>query len=309
VAPFSGSWSTGSFTVEGYQPPQGQPGPWGDIRIVDAGFHDAMKIQLIKGRHFEDRDDLRAPQVAIVDEGMVRRFWADGDPIGKRITFGDPQSPDVRWITVVGVVAHTKHEGLDAENRVQLYLPLRQRNNVGGMAFVIRTSGEPRSLLPAITAAVQGVDRDIPVANVNTMDDMISSSKGQRRFAMLLLGLFATLALALASIGIYGVMSYAVTQRSHELGVRMTLGATRANVLALVMRSGMSLIVLGAVIGVAGAFALRGVIARQLFGVSANDPITLALTVVTLTAVAALATLVPALRATRVDPAVAMREE
>jgi putative ABC transport system permease protein len=313
VLPFSGNWSTGGFRVEGYQPAQGQPGPWGDLRVVSAGFHETMGVPLLKGRFFSDRDDARAQPVAIVDDEAVRRFWPDTDPIGKRITFGNPAdtTTPVPWITVVGVVGHTKHEALDADNRIQVYFPVGQSIGFGAavMSFAVRTAGEPRNALAAVTSAIHALDRDVPVANVSTMEQSIGNSLGQRRFAMLLLGLFATLALALASIGMYGVMSYAVTQRSHELGVRMTLGATRRDVLGLVMRNGMVLVGLGALIGIAGAFALRSVIQSQLFGVRAGDPATFALVVVTLVVVAAVAILIPALRATRLDPVVALREE
>jgi putative ABC transport system permease protein len=312
--PFSGGWSTGSFTVEGYQPPQGQPGPWGDLRVVSHAFHSTMDIPLLRGRLFTERDDAGAPAVVVVDDEMVKRFWADVDPIGKRITFGNPQEDStVSWFTVVGVVAHTKHEGLDAENRVQVYFPVRQAVPVGFgagfMSLAVRTAGDPLRTLPVLRQTIQELDRDVPIAAIATMEQNIANSMGQRRFAMLLLGIFATLALVLASIGIYGVMSYAVTQRSRELGVRMTLGATRANVLALVMKSGMGLVLLGAAIGVAGAFAMRRVIEGQLFGVSATDPVTFSVVAAALIGVAALATLVPALRATRVDPAVVIRDE
>lgn len=313
VMPFGGGWSTGSFTIEGYQPPQGQPGPWGDIRVVSANFHDAMGVPLVRGRYFTDRDDATAPVVVVVDEEMVRRFWPNDDPIGKRVTFGSAQDSTVRWYTVVGVVGHTKHQGLDDENRVQLYFHLAQgtalRYGAGGLALAVRTTGDPLRALPGVRQAIQEVDRDIPIAGIASMEQNIANSMGQRRFAMLLLGLFAALALVLASIGIYGVMSYAVTQRSHELGVRMTLGATRANVLSLVMKSGMGLVLLGAVIGAAGAFAMRRVIEGQLFNVSPSDPATFTVVTLTLVTVAALATLVPALRATRVDPAVVIRDE
>lgn len=312
--PFGGSWSTGSFTVEGYQPAQGQPGPWGDLRLVSNGFHSGMQIKLLKGRTFDDRDNETAPLVAVVDEEAVKRFWPNEDPIGKRITFNNPQQDSsVTWITIVGVVAHTKHEGLDAENRLQVYFPLGQMLTLGFggnmMALAVRTTGDPRQSLGAIRSAIQGLDPDVPIATIATMEENIAGSMGQRRFSMLLLGLFAALALTLASIGIYGVMSFAVTQRSHELGVRMTLGATRRDVLQLVMRNGMLLVIAGAGIGALGSLALKRVIQSQLFGVSAADPVTWVAVTATLLGVAALATLIPALRATRVDPVAALREE
>ena len=312
--PFGGSWSTGSFRVEGYQQAEGQPGPWGDLRLVSNSFHSGMRIKLLKGRLFDERDNGTAPLVVIADEEAVRRFWPNTDPIGKRITFGNPQQDStVTWMTVVGIVAHTKHEGLDAENRLQIYFPLGQVVPLGfggnSMDLAVRTAGDPRTSLGAIRSAIQRVDPDVPIAGIATMEENIAQSMGQRRFSMMLLVLFAGLALTLASIGIYGVMSFAVTQRSHELGVRMTLGATRRDVLGLVMRNGMVLVAIGAGIGAVGSFALRRVIQSQLFGVSASDPLTWIAVMTTLLAIAALATLIPAMRATRVDPVAAMREE
>jgi putative ABC transport system permease protein len=308
VLPFSGGWSTGGFTVEGYQPPTGKPGPWGDQRTVSAGLFTTLRVPLLKGRLFTEQDGASGPPVVIVDDEMVKRYWPNVDPVGKRITFNDPQRDSVvSWITVVGVVGHTKHEGLDAENRVQLYFPYRAGVG-GGMTFVVRTAGDPNRLLPSVRAAVHSVDRDVPIAAISTMDTNIANSMGQRRFAMLLLGLFAAMAMVLASIGIYGVMSYSVTQRAHEIGIRMALGAARRNVLSMVMGQGLLLVGLGVVIGVVGALALTRLIASQLFGVQPTDPTTFVLVAMTLVGVAALATFIPALRATRVDPVVALRD-
>jgi putative ABC transport system permease protein len=310
--PFSGNWSTGSFSVEGYQPPPGKPGPWGDQRVVSPGFFTTLRVPLIKGRIFTEQDGAAGPPVVIVDEEMVKRYWPNADPIGKRVTFNDPQRDSVvRWMTVVGVVGHTKHEGLDAENRVQLYHPYHRMDGFIGnnMSFAVRTAGDPTGALPAVRAAIHGIDQDVPIANVATMDANIATSMGQRRFAMMLLGLFAVMAVVLASIGIYGVMSYSVTQRSHEIGIRMALGAARQNVLTMVMRQGLVLVGAGVGIGVLGAFGLTRLIASQLFGVRPTDPTTFILVALTLVGVAALATFIPAMRATRVDPVVALREE
>jgi putative ABC transport system permease protein len=310
--PFGGSWSTGSFSVEGYQPPPGKPGPWGDQRVVSPGFFTTLKVPLLKGRLFTEQDGAVGPQVAIVDDEMVKRYWPNVDPIGKRITFNDPQQDSViNWITVIGVVGHTKHEGLDAEDRVQLYHPYRRSGGFIGntMSFAVRTASDPNGALPAVRAALHGIDQNVPLASIATMDANIASSMGQRRFAMMLLGLFAAMAMVLAAIGIYGVMSYSVTQRAHEIGIRMALGAARRNVLGMVMRQGLLLVGIGVVVGVAGALALTRLIASQLFGVQPSDPTTFVLVAMTLVSVAALATLVPAMRATRVDPVVALRDE
>ena len=308
--PFTQSWSTGGFTVEGYQPPQGQPGPWGDQRVVSPGFFTTIKVPLLKGRLLTEQDGTSGQQVVVVDDEMVKRFWPNVDPIGKRITFGNPQRDStVDWITVVGVVGHTKHEGLDAQNRVQLYFPYNADGVISGnMFFAVRTAGDPDRSAASVRSAIHAVDRDVPVAGVATMQTNIANSMGQRRFAMLLLGLFAVMAVVLASIGIYGVMSYSVTQRAHEIGIRMALGAARKNVLGMVMGQGLVLVGVGVLIGLAGAFGLTRLIASQLFGVKPSDPVTFVLVALTLVGVAALATFIPAMRATRVDPVVALRD-
>ncbi len=312
VVPFGGNWTTSSFEVEGYQQPKDQAGPWGDMRIVSPGFFHALRIPLRRGRAFTEQDRIGGRLVAVVDEELARRYWPGADPIGKRITYGSP--PGVadtsarEWIEVVGVVGHTKHEGLDAENRVQVYLPYAQR----GMPFltaVLRTTGDPSQYVAAGRRAVQAIDPDLPIANPRTMDELIAQSVGQRRLSMLLLSVFSGIALVLASIGIYGLMSYSVAQRSRELGVRIALGAGRSDVLRLVLRQGMRLAGMGIAVGVGAAFALTRVIASQLYGVTATDPTTFLAVAALLGLTALAANLVPALRATRVDPAVILRDE
>jgi putative ABC transport system permease protein len=309
--PFTDDWSTGSFAVEGYQPPPNTPGPWGDQRVVSPGFFATLKVPLIKGRNFTDQDDAGGPPVVIVDEEMVKRYWPNVDPIGKRVTFNNPQRDSVvRWMTVVGVVGHTKHAGLDDKDRVQMYHPSHRYGfTSNSMSFAIRADGDPTRVLPAVRAALHAIDPDVPIFDISTMDANIAKSMGQRRFAMMLLGLFAAMAVVLASIGIYGVMSYSVTQRSHEIGIRMALGAARRNVLRMVMGQGLLLVGAGVLIGVVGAFGLTRLIASQLFGVRPTDPVTFLSVALTLVGVAALATFVPAMRATRVDPVVALRDE
>ena len=308
VLPFGGGWSTGSFSVEGYTPKTGESNPWGDIRIASPGFAEALGLPLRRGRFISDQDRVGSQPVVVVDDEMVRRYWPDTDPIGKRIYFGAPAGQPIQYIEVVGVVAHTKHEALDAEDRVQLYLPLQQRPQ-GFLSLVVRTDVDPHSVTAAIRQAVRGIDRDQPLAQIRTMEELLAQSVGQRRLAMFLLGLFAGIALLLASIGIYGVMSYSVTQRAHEIGIRMALGAARANVLRLVMRQGMTLVVLGIALGILGALGVTRLLASQLYGVDSTDPATFAIVALMLGSVALLATLIPALRATRLDPLVALRQE
>lgn len=311
VMPFGGSWSTGSFNVEGYQPPPDGNGPWGDIRIISPGFLQTLKVPVLAGHIFTEQEARSARDVAVVDEEFVRRFYkSPADAIGKRLWSGPPTPTDsTRYVTIVGVVGHTKHEGLAADPRVQLYIPYRQIEGPSKMDIAVRTTGDPTRYVSAIRTAVQSVDRDEPVANVRTLDDLISSSMGQRRLSMTLLGVFAGIALLLASVGIYGVMAYSVVQRTREMGLRMALGAGQRDVLALVLRQGMMLVLAGVVIGVICALAITRVMASQLYSVRPTDPVTFLLVTVILSSVALVATLVPAWRATTVDPTVALREE
>ena len=314
VLPFGGSWSTGGLNVEGYQPPPNQPGAWGDIRIVTPGFFQALGVPLLKGLPFTAENGPEAVPVAVVDEEFVRRYWPRTDPLGKRVAFPANPGQPTRWMQVIGVVGHTKHEGLDADARIQLYLPYRQAakavgRGVPAMSFAVRTGGDALGAANSVRAIVHAVDRDLPVYALDSMENLLASSVAQRRFSMILLGVFSGLALLLASIGIYGVMSYSVAQRGHELGVRMALGAAKPAVVGLVLRQGMTLALCGLAIGLAGAFALTRLLASQLFSVRATDPPTFVLVTALLAVVALLANLLPALRATRVDPVVALREE
>ena len=306
--PLGGNWSTSSFNVEGYQPPKDSPTPWGDVRVVTPGYFAALRAPLLAGRAFTAADRTGAPDVCIVDDEMVHRFWPGVDPIGKRITFNNLTDSTVRWIQVVGVVGHLASEGLDAKKRVQVYFPLAEapQTNLG---FTVRTAGSPLAVLPAVTAAVHSVDADLPLASVHSMDDLVQSSLGSRRFAMLLLTGFAALAMALATVGLYGVMSYTVTQRSRELGVRLALGARTGDVLGLVLRQGVTLTLVGVGVGLVAAVALTRVMRTMLYGVGATDPLTFVLIPIILVAVALLASYLPARRATRTDPIVALRAE
>ena len=312
VMPFGGNWATGSFEIEGYQPPENQPGPWGDIRVVSPHYFETLRIPLLRGRYLtdEDREDTRA--VAVIDQEFVRRYWPTENPIGKRFTFGPPDgvtdTTRNEWIEIVGVVGHAAHEGLDADPRIQLYLPYRQ-TALPFMAVAVRTRGNPDRYVNLVRDAVRSVDPDQPISGIAPMEELLSRSVGQRRLSMMLLSLFSGIALVLASVGIYGVMSYSVTQRSRELGVRIALGADRSDVLRLVLRQGMRLAALGIGIGLAAALALTRLIESQLYGVTATDPGTFAGVAAVLAGTALLANLIPAIRATRLDPAVVLREE
>ena len=214
----------------------------------------------------------------------------------------------MEWVTVVGLVGHTAHEGLDAEHRVQLYFPYSQ-NAQAQMTFAVRTAGDPAAIVNTVRAAIRDVDRDQPIADVFTMDELMDRAVGQRRLSMTLLGTFAALAMVLAALGIYGVMAFDVTRRSREIGVRMALGAARSSVLGLVLKQGLAMAAVGVALGLLGALAMTRLLQAQLFDVTSTDPATFVAVALGLLSVATMATLVPALRATRVNPTEALRYE
>jgi putative ABC transport system permease protein len=306
--PFSGNTSNRSFMVEGLELGENQPAPWGEYRLVDPNFHRTMGIPLIRGRFFSDSDRQGSPRVAVIDQELANRYWPNQDPIGKRLAFPPAQDQEPNWIEVVGVVGHTAHSGLDAERKVQLYRPYRQAGT-GFLNLAVRTTGDPMRSVGAIRAAVRSVDPNQPIADVKTMQQLMDSAVGQRRFSMILLGLFAGIALLLASIGIYGVMSFDVARRGREMGLRIALGAERGSVMREVMQRGVSLTLIGVGLGLVGALLLSRLIASQLYGIGSTDPLTFVAVALLLAGVAVLATLVPAWRATRVDPMVALRAE
>jgi putative ABC transport system permease protein len=244
----------------------------------------------------------------VIDDVLADRYWPGENPIGKRISRGNPDNPATVWFDVIGVVGHAAHEGLDADARVQYYFHYRQRP-LGGASIVVRTTGDPLQGLAAVRAAVRDVDPDIPLSGIATMESLIDRSVGQRRLAVLLLGVFAFVGLLLAATGIYGVMAQMVTERAQEMGVRMALGAGRREVLALVLAQGARLAAFGVAIGVVASLALTRVIQSQLFNVRATDPATFVAVTALLASVGLMATLIPALRATRLDPLTALRQE
>jgi putative ABC transport system permease protein len=266
-----------------------------------------MNIPLVRGRFFTERDNADAPGVALVDETMARKYWPDQDPIGQHITFeGTQENP--KWREVVGIVGHIKHKGLEGESRVQYYIPLDQRPRPD-MYLAVQTSAEPSTLAGSVRGVIRGMDPDLPVYRVSTMDRIVEDSLTQRRFAMFLLGIFAFVALALAIVGIYGVMSYMVAQRTNEIGIRMALGARVPDEMKLVIGQGMLPVIIGVGLGLAGAFIATRLMSSLLFGVSATDPVTFAGVSIVLASVALLACAIPARRAARVSPIDALRYE
>ncbi|MBC7931090.1 MAG: ABC transporter permease [Rubrivivax sp.] len=316
LIPFGGGGGSRGFLIEGRPVPPGSPHPEEQLRFITAGYFDAMRIPVLRGRDFKDSDVDGAPRVAVVSRAMAERHWPDEEAIGKRFAYagigrGHDDKPD--WIEIVGVVGDIKHRGLDVASKPEIYVPVYQPLFKGfrlpALYVGIRTSGDAASLTPAVRREVLAIDREQAVASMKTMRQRLAESIAQRRFNMSLLGLFAVVALVLAAVGVYGVMSYAVARRTHEIGVRVALGAQRGDVLRPVLRQGMRLTLAGVAVGLVGALAATRVLASLLYGVSATDPLTFAGVAALLSAVALFACLVPARRATKVDPMVALRYE
>jgi putative ABC transport system permease protein len=277
-------------------------------RIISPGYFDTMSIPILRGRGLTEQDTETTPNVVVVSETMARRYWPGEDAVGKRIAAGRIRSPE-DWIQVVGVVKDVRQFELNAEPRPQMYLTYRQAGFFDSRDLVVKTDVDPASMAATVRKAVWEIDKDQPVSNIQTMDEILADSIARQRFSMLLLAIFAAVALVLAGVGIYGVMSYSVAQRTHEIGIRMALGAQTGAVLKLAVGYGMKLVIAGIAIGLIAAFALTRVMSTLLFGVTATDPTTFTLISLLLIAVAVLASYVPARRATRVNPIIALRYE
>ncbi|HXO20254.1 MAG TPA: ABC transporter permease [Thermoanaerobaculia bacterium] len=306
--PLGGNGFILTFSVAGRPEPPPNHEPSANVRIVSPDFFQALGVRLLKGRAFTEQDRPESVPVAVINHSMAEKIWPGEDPLGKRFTFGNPQKKDVKWLTVVGVAADVRHAQLSKEPGMEAYWSQLQ-DPERTATLVVRAAAEPERLAAPIRREIQAMDRDLPVFQVRTMEEIVSESLAQSRFSTVLLGLFAGLALVLASLGVYAVVSYSVSQRTHEIGIRMALGAHRENVLALVIRQGMTVVLAGIVLGLGGAFLATRELAGLVYGVSTKDPATFASVTVVLAFVALAANYLPARRATRVDPLVALRQE
>lgn len=300
--PLTGAVGWGEINVEGFTPAPGQELQV-DIRVASADYFRTMEIALRKGRFFSDHDTADMQRVAIIDDRFAQRFWARDNPIGKHVSF-DPKKP----MTIVGVVGSVKQYGLASESKIVVYVPDQQEPN-NQMFLAVRTSFDPANVSAAVVREIHAVNPSAAVYQVRTMQDRLYDSLARQRFSSIMLGTFALFGLILAAIGLYGVMSYLVTQGTHDIGVRVALGAPRANVIQTVMRQGAGLAMAGIAAGLIGATALTRVMSGLLFGVSATDATTFLTVTLILVAIAMLASYIPARRATKIDPIVALREE
>jgi putative ABC transport system permease protein len=307
--PLSGDRLTISFEIEG-RPVAPQDAPSADLFIAEPNYFRTIGIALLKGRDFDERDQHSSTPVAIVSEAFARQYFPGEDPIGKRILPGIStwDGDNSKMSEIVGVVSDIRHRSLNAEPKPAYYVPQAQVP-FSEMTVMLKTTNDPHALVTSVTREVQSLDADVPVFNIKTMDEYMSASVAQPRFNTTLLSIFAAVALVLTVIGLYGVMSYAVAQRTNEIGIRMALGAQAGNVLALIVKDGVKMVGVGLVIGLAGAFALTRLLSSLLFGVTTRDPATFLAIAVLLSVVAMLACYVPAWRATRVDPLEALRCE
>jgi predicted permease len=306
--PLSWKGGTGWFQAEGRTL---QEGGDANFRQISPDYFQAIGTRIIEGRFFDDRDNAKSQPVAIINQMMARQFWPDEQALGKRIRAGNfPTHP---WVAIVGIVADTRQMGFQKAAKAEMYFPYDQVPNdyyfFAPRDLVIRTAGDPRKLVAAAREAIWAVDGQQPVSNIQTMDEIVAEEITDQRMAMILLGTLAGLALLLAAVGVYGVLSYAVSQRIQEIGVRMALGARRASILGMVLGDAIRMVAIGSCLGLAASLVLTRLMSSLLFGVGARDPFTLAVVVAILGTISIIAGYIPARRATRIDPLRAIRYE
>jgi predicted permease len=312
--PLSGNGSHQPIAVEGQPVKPMSEQPEVDVRAISPGYMSALRVPLLRGRDLDDTDVAGRPPTTLISASLAKQFWPNEDPIGKHISL--TFFPGVVR-EVVGVVGDVKSDGLDqTRTPATLYFPLAQMSPSSGgpwrsfpMALIVRSTSNPSSLVSAVTNAVREADAEVPVRDIFTMDELLANSLSQQRFTLLLLGAFAALALVLAAIGIYSVLSYSVRRRVQEIGIRLALGATLSDVLRMIVFEGMRPALVGVALGIAGAIGLARVMSSLIFGVKATDPLTFISVAAILAAVALLASIIPAYRAAKVDPMVALRYE
>ncbi|MGD0300099.1 MAG: ABC transporter permease [Bryobacteraceae bacterium] len=308
VVPFTDSHSRADITIEGMALPKPGSFPHPDAHSVSPGYLRTLGVPLLRGREFTDADQANSPLVGMVNAAIARQFFPNQDVLGKRFMFGHPKADPPRWITIVGIAADTKLYGLANPARLEVYLPLRQAVS-SGMNLIVKSAADPAALTSSIRGAIASIDKDQPIFAIATMQELVNSSISTRRITLILLGLFSALALVLAAIGIYGVISYSVAQRTHEIGIRMALGADGGGVLRMILAQGVKIAGAGVAIGILASFGLTRLMTKLLYSVSAADPVTFAAVAIVLVLVAMLACYIPARRALRVDPIIALRYE
>jgi putative ABC transport system permease protein len=302
--PLAGDLWTLGFTIEGRPAPLPGESQGAAYRIVRPDYFRTMGATLLNGRDFTTSDNDKSPGVVIVNETLARRYWPNENPLGKRITVAEDGIREI-----VGIVKDTRQHEWTAAASPEVYLPHLQAPSPRGMTLVVRSSSSPLALVGPVQNAVWSIDKNLPVSEITTMDDVVSDAVGPQRFNTILLGLFSAVALILAVVGIYGVLSDSVTARMHEIGVRMALGAQASDVLRMIVRQGMVLVAIGIVLGLGGAYLLTQLMSTLLYEVSTTDRVTFVVIPLALAAVALGACLIPARRATKVDPLVALRYE
>jgi putative ABC transport system permease protein len=305
ILPLSGTNSDSSFQIEGRDAVAEKIYPDEEIRGITPEYFSVIKVPLLQGRFFNEGDQFEGPGVTIINQSFAKKWFPNQEAVGKRITFSDTRQPDVKWITIVGVVGDMRHRGLDLDPKPEFYFAHNQ-NPYRAMILAVRSTQDPRSLTSAIRREISRLDPDLPAANVRTLEQVAADSIAPRRLSVVLIGVFAAVALVLASVGIYGVMSFLVVQRTHEIGVRMALGAQRADVLRLVIGRAAKLVLMGTAIGLVLGIVSSRALRALLFNVGAFDLMSFVTVTISLIVVSLLASYIPAVRATRADPMIAL---